>query len=536
MVSLAVDAANPVAVSAFQESLDRARATEQPTVSPQLDRASSFAASSSEQSQLDSSASGRKTNWGDFSNAYCNGRWDPLRIPNPPDFEQPAPSPRHAMKGMKGLKGEGASSAPTVTTHYRPQTAPYLVSHSGPSSIATDKAPTPPGRLRSYELENLPHRRQKPAKIALPAYRVAAATVRIASSNLPESMFAPLSVPSPERELLDPLASFMSPPSSNKSSANSDPGPPAWNRSMSNILPTGTPAHDSLPPIQGSPVTTPSSETAFLDLCCGNKFASTAGEPPLPSKTALKGGAIADLKVNIPPASAPLPPIQPIKAVEDDYFSGAPILPVLEEPETPVPVPETYDYPLIHHAHELQSFYEKYGFLPAPMPPREAERRKALYNFNILHTAGDINFDRIVHMVKLVFNTRIVFLSLIDSDQQWYKSQTGFGGTFSPRVTGFCGHTLLVDSDEPFVILDTHLDWRFAKNPHVLGPPHVRFYAGTPLRTSDGLNLGSLCLVDDRPRTEFTPRSRHILKEFAAIVMREMELWRDKVRPPGDQC
>jgi hypothetical protein len=213
----------------------------------------------------------------------------------------------------------------------------------------------------------------------------------------------------------------------------------------------------------------------------------------------------------------------------DDYFGDAPATLEINEPSSPIPVPSPTDYPLVHHPHELRPFFEKYGFLPAPMPPREAERRKALYNFNILHTAGDLNFDRIVHMVKLVFNTRIVFLSLIDSDVQWYKSQTGFGGTQSARTTGFCGHTLLVDSDEPFVVLDTHLDWRFAKNPHVIGEPHLRFYAGTPLRTSDGLNLGSLCIVDDKPRTEFTPRSRHILKEFAAIVMREMELWRDKV-------
>jgi hypothetical protein len=84
-------------------------------------------------------------------------------------------------------------------------------------------------------------------------------------------------------------------------------------------------------------------------------------------------------------------------------------------------------------------------------------------------------------------------------------------------------------SGEPFVVLDASLDWRFAKNPNVAGPPHIRFYAGAPLRTSDGYNLGSLCIIDDKPRADFTPRSRLILKEFAAICMREMELWRDKV-------
>lgn len=85
-------------------------------------------------------------------------------------------------------------------------------------------------------------------------------------------------------------------------------------------------------------------------------------------------------------------------------------------------------------------------------------------------------------------------------------------------------------TDEPFVILDTHADWRFAKSPQVIGPPHVRFYAGAPLRTTDGHNLGSLCVIDDKPRTEFTPRQRLILKEFAAVAVREMELWRDKLQ------
>lgn len=99
------------------------------------------------------------------------------------------------------------------------------------------------------------------------------------------------------------------------------------------------------------------------------------------------------------------------------------------------------------------------------------------------------------------------------------------------------------------IVLDTQSDWRFAGNPNVTGPPYIRFYAGAPLRTHDGFNLGrwgarvgceevwaptnvifhSLCLIDPSPRKEFPPRSRMALKEFAAIVIREMELWREKV-------
>lgn len=86
-----------------------------------------------------------------------------------------------------------------------------------------------------------------------------------------------------------------------------------------------------------------------------------------------------------------------------------------------------------------------------------------------------------------------------------------------------------IRTDEPFVVLDASSDWRFENNPNVVGRNSVRFYAGAPLRTADGFNIGSLCILDDKPRTEFPPRSRLILKEFAAVTMREMELWRDKV-------
>lgn len=79
-------------------------------------------------------------------------------------------------------------------------------------------------------------------------------------------------------------------------------------------------------------------------------------------------------------------------------------------------------------------------------------------------------------------------------------------------------------------MLDAQEDWRFANNPQVVAAPYIRFYAGAPIRTSEGHNVGSLCIIDDKPRTEFPPRSRLILKEFAAVSMREMELWRDKLQ------
>ncbi|KAJ2968558.1 hypothetical protein NUW54_g13181 [Trametes sanguinea] len=80
------------------------------------------------------------------------------------------------------------------------------------------------------------------------------------------------------------------------------------------------------------------------------------------------------------------------------------------------------------------------------------------------------------------------------------------------------------------VVLDAREDWRFAKNPLVIGPPHIRFYAGCPLRTHDGYNIGTLAILDDAPRREFSPRQRHTLKEFAQVAMRELELWKDKIQ------
>ncbi|KAJ7183131.1 hypothetical protein C8R46DRAFT_1066013 [Mycena filopes] len=170
-------------------------------------------------------------------------------------------------------------------------------------------------------------------------------------------------------------------------------------------------------------------------------------------------------------------------------------------------------------------------FLAAPYPPDELGRRRALYKFNIMNTGPDLNFDRIAHLAKLVFNTRGVMISVLDGEEEWFKSEWGITQIHScPRSSSFCAHAILQRDDEPMVVLDSRLDWRFANSPLVTGAPNIRFYAGAPLRTHDGFNIGCLSLIDDAPREDFLPRQRHTLKEFAAIVMRELELWRDKIQ------
>ncbi|KAI5117962.1 hypothetical protein M0805_001623 [Coniferiporia weirii] len=170
------------------------------------------------------------------------------------------------------------------------------------------------------------------------------------------------------------------------------------------------------------------------------------------------------------------------------------------------------------------------GYLVPPHPRDEGERRRALCKFNIVHTMPDVNFDRIAYLTKLVFSTKIVVVSLVDEDEEWFKMESGMGIHSLPRDESFCGHAVLQRGDEPTVVLDATRDWRFRNNPLVTGSFGVRFFAAAPLRTSDGFNVGALCIMDDHPHSEFTPRQRHTLKEFAAIVMREMELWRDKIQ------
>jgi hypothetical protein len=187
----------------------------------------------------------------------------------------------------------------------------------------------------------------------------------------------------------------------------------------------------------------------------------------------------------------------------------------------------------------VEQFYRDFGYLPSIIPPDEINRRQALRRYGPPKMHGDTNFDRIGHLVKLVFNTKLVLISLVGEKSQFFQTEVGASNSgFSrdwlqdiakSRDCSLCSHAILQKTDEPLVILDTEKDWRFAGNPLVKGPPYIRFYAGSPLRTADGYNLGSLCIIDDHPWTEFNPRQRHTLKEFSRVVMREMELSRDTI-------
>ncbi|HEX3042915.1 MAG TPA: sensor domain-containing diguanylate cyclase [Solirubrobacterales bacterium] len=146
-----------------------------------------------------------------------------------------------------------------------------------------------------------------------------------------------------------------------------------------------------------------------------------------------------------------------------------------------------------------------------PTPSDEVRRIAALHALNILDTAPEERFDRITRLAQRMFGTTIATVSLIDTDRQWFKSAQGAPGVEDPRDVSFCAHAIL--QPETMVVEDATLDERFADNPLVLGDPNIRFYAGHPVAAPGGEPLGTLCVIDDKPRP---------LGEFDAEALREL--------------
>jgi adenylate cyclase len=159
------------------------------------------------------------------------------------------------------------------------------------------------------------------------------------------------------------------------------------------------------------------------------------------------------------------------------------------------------------------------GFIPAPMPADELARLEELNRLGVLDTPVEERFDRIVKLASKFFNTPIAYVSLVDGHRQWFKSRIGIDAQETPRAGSFCGYAIL--EDQPLIINDARRDLRFAGSPLVIGAPFVRFYAGQPLRSPNGFRLGTLCVLDVRPRT-MTANEISILQGLGAIVEHEL--------------
>ncbi|WP_189012226.1 HD domain-containing phosphohydrolase [Deinococcus malanensis] len=154
----------------------------------------------------------------------------------------------------------------------------------------------------------------------------------------------------------------------------------------------------------------------------------------------------------------------------------------------------------------------------------ESARLAALHRYAVLDTPPEAAFDRAVQVAAQVYGVPIALVSLVDSRRQWFKACYGVDMRETDRSVSMCTHAL--DHDGVLVVPDTMQDERFVGNPLVTGPLHIRFYAGAPLLTPDGLKVGTLCILDTVPREFLTLEQMAILQALADGVISELELRR----------
>ncbi|MBA6287691.1 MULTISPECIES: sensor domain-containing diguanylate cyclase [unclassified Colwellia] len=154
------------------------------------------------------------------------------------------------------------------------------------------------------------------------------------------------------------------------------------------------------------------------------------------------------------------------------------------------------------------------------VPRNEVERLYALRTLKILDSSHEERFDRITRMAKRMFNVSISLVSIIDEDRQWFKSTQGLELLETPRDISFCAHA--INQDNLFIVPDASKDKRFFDNPLVTSGPKIRFYAGCPLKIRQGINIGTLCLIDTEPK-HLNEEDQELLEDLGAIIEQEIK-------------
>ncbi|TVQ37770.1 MAG: sensor domain-containing diguanylate cyclase [Spirochaetaceae bacterium] len=152
-------------------------------------------------------------------------------------------------------------------------------------------------------------------------------------------------------------------------------------------------------------------------------------------------------------------------------------------------------------------------------PHDEQARLATLRSLNILDTLPEERFDRLTRLAKRLFGVPIAVVSLVDENRQWFKSSAGLSASETPRDISFCGHAIL--GDDIFIVPDAIADERFADNPLVVNDPHIRFYAGCPLRAPNGHKVGMLCIIDRQPKS-FGNNELEAMIDLAAMAEQEI--------------
>lgn len=155
-----------------------------------------------------------------------------------------------------------------------------------------------------------------------------------------------------------------------------------------------------------------------------------------------------------------------------------------------------------------------------PTPPNEKARLKALESYQIMDTLAEKEFDNLTLIASHIFQAPIALITLLDEERQWFKSKVGLEDDATPREISFCQYAIV--DGKPLIVEDACQDERFTENPLVTGNPNIRFYAGHPITNEEGHSLGTLCVIDDKPR-EAKPEQLDLLRGLAETAMSLIE-------------